>query len=63
MQRKERDRMHKASMRESKIPDEVSNKEATASKRKSNVPVEHVILSLCHDIKNGADFVCTCCDV
>ena len=58
--------MHKASMRASEIPNEVlrrkqSNKKAMASKRKNNVPVEHVILSLLHDIKNGADFVCTCC--
>ena len=57
--------MHKASMRASEIPDEVlrrkqSNKEAMASKRKSNVSVEHVILSFHHDIKNGPDFVCTC---
>ena len=41
--------MHKASMRASEIPDEVlrrkqSNEEAMASKQKSNVPVEHVIL-------------------
>ena len=40
---------------------ENSNKEATASKRKSNVSLEHVILSFHHDIKNGPDFVCTCC--
>ena len=32
-----------------------------ASKRKSNVSVEHVILSFHHDIKSGPDFVCTCC--
>jgi len=37
------------------------NKEAMASKRKSNVSIEHVILSFHHDIKNGPDFVCTCC--
>ena len=58
--------MHKASMRESEIPDEVlrrkqSNKEAMASKQKRSVPVEHAILSFHHDIKNGPDFVCTCC--
>ena len=58
--------MHKANMSASEIPDEVlrrkqSNKEAMASKRKSNVSVEHVILSFHHNIKNGPDFVCTCC--
>ena len=65
MQRKERDRMHKASMKAS-TPDEVlhrkqSNKEAMASKRKSSVSIEHVNLSFHRDIKNGPDFVCTCC--
>ena len=34
---------------------------AVASKRKRNVSVEHAILSFHHDIKNGPDFVCTCC--
>ena len=66
VQRKEQDRMHKASMRQSEIPDEVlrrkqSNKEAMANKRKRSVSVEHAILSFRHDIKNGPDFVCTCC--
>ena len=66
LQRKERDRMHKASMRASETPDEVlcrkhSNKEAMANKRKSNVSVEHAILSFHRAIKNGPNFVCTCC--
>ena len=58
--------MHKASMRASETPDEVlcrkhSNKEGMANKRKSNVSVEHAILSFHRAIKNGPDFVCTCC--
>ena len=58
--------MHKVSMRASEIQEEVlrrkqHNKEAMASKQKSNGPVEHVILSFHHDVKNGADFVYTCC--
>ena len=66
LQRKEQDRMHKASMRASETPDEVlcrkhSNQEAMANKRKSNVSVEHAILSFHRAIKNGPDFVCTCC--
>ena len=58
LQRKERDRMHKASMRASETPDEVlcSNKEAMANKRKSNVSVEHAILSFHRAIKNGQFF-------
>ena len=66
LHRQEQNRMRMASMRESETPDEVlrrkqSNKEAMASKRKRNVSVEHAILSFHHDIKNGPDFVCTCC--
>ena len=53
--------MHKASMRESEIRRKQSNKAAMAGKRKRSVSVEHAILSFHHDIKNGPDFVCTCC--
>ena len=47
MHRKEQDRKHKATMR--------------AAKKASDVSVQQAIMSFHSDIKNGPDFVCSCC--
>ena len=45
--RQEQDRKHKASVR--------------SSKKLSSISVQQAIVSFHSDIKNGPDFVCTCC--
>lgn len=64
--RKDQNRVHMASIRKSEKPQEMfrrkhSNKEAMVNKKNSNVSIEHAILSFNSDIKDGSNFVCTCC--
>ena len=66
LHRHKQDRICKASMRELEACEETlhrkhNNKVTMANKRKSYVSVDHSILSFHCDIKNGPDFVCTCC--
>ena len=68
--RREEDRNHKASMRASETAEQTvhrrekdrSNKASMrATKKASNVSVQQAIMSFHADIKNGPDFVCSCC--
>ena len=58
----EEDRNHKASMRASETAEQtVHRREKDRSNKASNVSVQQAIMSFHADIKNGPDFVCSCC--
>ena len=68
--RQQQTREHMASMRASETSEQTvhrrekdrSNKASTrATKKASNVSVQQAIMSFHADIKNGPDFVCSCC--
>ena len=64
--RRQKDKVHKVSMRASETAEETlhrkeSNKKTMVNKRKRNVSIEHAISAFNCEIRNGPDFVCTCC--
>ena len=68
--RREKDRSNKASMRATETSEQTvdrrekdrSNKASMrATKKASTVPVQQAIMTFHSDIKNGPDFVCSCC--
>ena len=69
LHRQEQDRERKASMRASETSETLHRQEQNkkhmasmrAAKKTSDVSVQQAVMSFHSDIKNGPDFVCTCC--
>ena len=70
LQRQQHDREYKASVRAAESSEQTLQKQqhdrenkasARAAKKANDVSVEQAIVSFHSDIKNGPDFVCTCC--
>ena len=66
LERRQKDKVRKVSMRAYETAEETlhrkeSNKKTMVNKRKRNVSIEHAISAFNCEIRNGPDFVCTCC--
>ena len=66
LRRQQQNKEHMANVRAAESSEQTlcrqqQNKEHIASVRAANVSVEQAIVSFHSDIKNGPDFVCTCC--
>ena len=66
MHRQQQNNKHMASVRAAESSEQTlhrqqQNKEHMTVAKKANVSIEQVTVSFPSDIKNGPDFVCTCC--